>query len=480
MSRVQTNNLVPLSQTDLANAATTGLISPNSRVLGNASLIPQTNTSGVIVNSSGNPINSITSGVGSAGGFIPAASNSIGNALSGGKSVAVKPINVHVTAPNTATGIAVGKAVADAAANKNATIPITSSSLYGAEAPAVQISDELGELDPNSVEYTLANYGYIPISKVVTSVPIDGENQNQSMVDVVRYIKTVNSKGQYVYVEPDIAAEVEVDPKDLTLVQSKVSSQIPYMVRTTTQECLKGEEICNMLMDCGDDGMCTMSLNEENGAIEEENFITTETYSQRAGLFNGDPIAYPIVKLSEIKADPLGTSRRINAATRRLRQAAQTQCKNNLLRLKSSLEGVNKAFNNYYNAQMKLDANLNKSIGYLEDLEDKYHMLNNKILAASNAVSPVPSGCETCPLVNRQVSGVPATLHNQIAIANNNEKHRLVSLNLKKRNELYHRLNGICLEVGNMTRDLEQDAKNLNEYAAILNNEEKYVNLTLL
>jgi hypothetical protein len=268
----------------------------------------------------------------------------------------------------------------------------------------ITISDSIkGVIEKNSVEYTLVNNGYIPKDKIVTK---NGNGQMGAL-----YIKAINSFGQTVFVELDDEGYVSTDKDDLTMVREEKANDIPYSIKMGIAECMN-TEVCGVAFDCNE-SICTMIRQPDSNTPKEENFIYTEKRSERAAILGDKVIAYPIVRLTEIKANPNLVLENTNVATGRIRNAAYEKSMQEINESSKSVLELENAFIAFNEKRVIIQEQLNRSISDLTLMNVEY--LNNKSMTDEEK-----------------------------------EKHRLVQINLRKRNELIVELLNFCKQIGDM------------------------------
>ena len=139
-----------------------------------------------------------------------------------------------------------------------------------------------------------------------------------------RYLKTIYERGQTVFVELNTDGFVSVQPEDLTMIESKTASKVPLSVKTGTMDCA-GLDVCGVAFECQGE-LCTLTREDPSMVPTEIVLHTVEKPTERALVEEGTPIAYPIVRLSEIDANNDQVVKSVDEATARIRNATYKAC----------------------------------------------------------------------------------------------------------------------------------------------------------
>ena len=194
------------------------------------------------------------------------------------------------------------------------------------DANNIQFGTPQGMIENQDILKLLADRGYMPFRTTM----VKGNNGN-----VPKYVKAINDRGNTVYVKIDMDGNVMTQPGDLTTIESKEATSVPLSVKIGAYNCA-GLDVCAVALEC-DDGIC-MLMKDDDTNMKEVMLTKVEKRSEE-GIVEGDsPIAYPVVRLSEILENPVMTSKIIDDATVKMRNAAVQ----NYLRKVDELEGSNK------------------------------------------------------------------------------------------------------------------------------------------
>ena len=211
---------------------------------------------------------------------------------------------------------------------------------------SIEISDDNGPLIDASIENELLQSGFVPKDKIITT---DDNGERHA-----RFIKVISRMGQSALVEIDINGYMVVQPKDQNVVASKAVSQIPYSVKMGTYDCAK-TDVCGVAFVCDKD-ICVLNNDPTGRGPQEKNFVyvahnnidgAADGAINKAVVISGNPVAYPIIRMSEVRANPGLCIKAINEATRRIRNAAYEASHADLVRLDQSIHDLDKEYHNF-------------------------------------------------------------------------------------------------------------------------------------
>lgn len=205
------------------------------------------------------------------------------------------------------------------------------------------------------VENELITLGYTPVSWIGVS---DRNN--------MQYLKAVNRRGQTVFILIDNEPGL-IRTSDLTLIESKTGSIIPTTYRNVASQCTK--DVCGVAFECGNDALCTLVQTENALEPEETNFVLVEPNSGSVSATiesTEGQLSYPVVRLSEIRANPTLVLENTDRAMRRLRNASYTAQLQELGYLQQSIMTLNKKFTQFNVMRERVAKELNQSLTELE------------------------------------------------------------------------------------------------------------------
>src|SRR3972149_7805017 len=381
--RVPTFTTTPLGKTPLSNARMTGLVSSTTPIVfSNTPVsIPQTVNVPVIPKSSptiqiprASPILTTT--------VVPPASPTARSAL----------LNLTTNQTVTSTTMIPTENLLSQA------IKVTTPSSSLPLKPTVEIMNQefevrnyQGIISKASLENELLNAGYAPLSRIVIRTD-NGDKRTQ-------FIKAINKKGQKVFILIDVNGYTTARSTDLTLIEAHNASIVPYSLKTGAYNCA-GKDVCGVAFECGPDAVCVLSRDTQDLAPKEANFVFVEQHAPAAAVIEseGTIMTYPVVRLSEIRANPALVLSNTDTVTRRLRNTAYVSLLEELATTQQSINKLNEAFVCFNRMREDAATKLNRTLTQLEESNDIYI---------------------TCPPTNDE----------------DKDKYRRLQFNLTKRNE---------------------------------------------
>lgn len=212
-----------------------------------------------------------------------------------------------------------------------------------------------------SVEQQLVMSGFTPVDKVVIQEP-DG---NLS----AKYIKVATRSGQCALVELDQAGYVATSPQDLNVVEVQDTTVVPYSTKNGAINSL-GQEIAGVAFVC-EDNVCIVTRTEEV-APRESLYVVTDKAGDKTAVLDSSPVAYPVVRLSEIMVSPEVVIRSIEEAAAQLRAKAYEAALEDLKKAKESVKEVGRALDDFDRVQEEALRDLRHSIEDLKKVLAKY------------------------------------------------------------------------------------------------------------
>jgi hypothetical protein len=274
-----------------------------------------------------------------------------------------------------------------------------------------------------SVEEMLLNHDYVVTDRILTTNP-SGELESH-------YLKARNSRGQTVYIDLDQDGFVRIQPNDVTLIKSEKAAIIPHSVKLGMLKCA-GTNVCGIAFECSN-GLCTLIHKKDDMEPVETNLIMVEDKNNTAIIESGQPVAYPVVRLSELLENPKTVMAYVDTATNSLLTISLKICKENINSIEKSLYDTNKKYQN-------LKATLNKNISSLANV-----IVQLETMRAGYDRRPPQSNEEK-------------------------ERFHILSYNLQLRYELVHDLTRKCGLLGEYKDTLENLNVNFDNMTEFLNN----------
>ncbi len=220
--------------------------------------------------------------------------------------------------------------------------------------------------DP-TVENELMKYGYLPTQKIM----INENSQKQCM-----FIKATNKFGQPVLIKLDDEGIVVESQADLTIVKSNIGQIGDYSSRVGERVCMQSEA-CGLAYVCNN-GVCVME-NNNDGKVVESKFEFVKRFSEQDAIIGDEPVAYPVVSLSDIRANPALVLDITNRATKRLRNAAYNNSTQSLIDVRNNIQKLNESFNEFLRIRETQEQRLMRSIKVLESYIVNYERLCMKV-----------------------------------------------------------------------------------------------------
>jgi len=295
--------------------------------------------------------------------------------------------------------------------------------------PFVEIKNEdksygeyQGIITNSSLERELVNNGYNPISRIM----VKGDERK------TKYIKANNKKGQIVFILIDTNGYTSSKDNDITLMDTNNATVIPYSSKMGAYSCA-GKDVCGIAFECGSDSICILSHGDIDPTPIESNYVFVET-KMDTGKVSNTVMPYPIIKLSEIRANPNLILKNTDLVTRRLRNSNYNAELNAFNALQQSLQKLNNSVNKFSMITQNAAAGLTRTLAQLDEWNDIY--LEN-------------------PPVNDEAK----------------EKYRRLQYNLSHRNQGVSNLLRIMNKVSDKSKILELIGKEINELADLCEKE---------
>ena len=270
----------------------------------------------------------------------------------------------------------------------------------------------------------LSRAGYLPLDKVIT--------KDENNLLMCKYIKAMDNSGRTVFVDMDCEGLVSVDPNNMTMTRVSNASVVPYSTKMGAYECTSSD-VCGVAFECEGE-VCTLQRSAES--MEPRETVFAEVHNRQNGsngVLSNQPIAYPIVSLTDIKKNPEQVACSIKVSHDRMRNVAFGQCRKDT----------------------------DQTVMATEMLANEIERFNNNRKSVSQKLADTIAEFET----------MDAGLNRQAPSARKNKLKRTVQYNLRKRNDLVVDHLKLCESVNaraNRIMELAEEIKALNDYAAQL------------
>lgn len=375
---------VNLSATPLSSGSRTGLVSPNSSIV-------FTSTPVSVAQTVNNPIRPPSPSIGRTSSIqipstlIPSSPNGFqsrtqipstlipGTVMPTSPGVTqFRPQSQRITLPGSPSA---RNAILNLSMNTQTSsypIKISTPSSGLPETPMVEIMDQgfevrdyQGIIANASIENELLNAGYAPLSKIVVRTD-NGEKRTQ-------YIKAINKNGQKVFILLDANGYTTARSTDLTLIEANSASIVPYSLKSGAYECA-GKDVCGVAFECGSDAVCVLSRGSSDLTPKEANFVFVEQKAPAAASLeiDGSIMTYPVVRLTEIRANPILVLSNTDTVTRRLRNTSYQAEIQDLASFQQSINKLNSSFVEFDAKRQVIASKLYRTLIRLEQWNDVY------------------------------------------------------------------------------------------------------------
>lgn len=230
-----------------------------------------------------------------------------------------------------------------------------------------QFSTYQGVSNNQDIEKALLDRGFISTEKILTK----DEDGNI----VCRFIKARDSLGHSMYIELDTTEKdgmgyLSVSDTDNVLTVSHEASVVPYSLKVGSFEA-SSSSLYGVGFEC-DNQVCVMSRKDSSLEPIETVFTYSQNTGNDMGIQDRHPIPFPIVKLSEILANPKVVSQNISSSHARMRNIAFNSCVKDIQTMKKNSEELQNEIDRFDKLSTKVSAILTKTIKELEDMHSAY------------------------------------------------------------------------------------------------------------
>lgn len=301
-----------------------------------------------------------------------------------------------------------------------------------------------GIISNSGIENELLQFGYQPKNKVIIK-DTDGNKRTQ-------YIKTINKKGQKLFVIIDSNGYTTSRSSDLYLIESLSCDSVPYSLKTGAYN-LVGKDASGVAFECGSKSMCFVVREPDELKPREMNYTYDDhSMNQNASsLSSGSQsstcefqdlkshiMTYPVIRLTEIRANPDLILQNTDIVTRRLRNEEYKGVLNELSVTHNGIDKLNLAFNKFNNLQINVADKLYKVVDKLEILNSRY--TNNPPFTDDDK--------DTYSKI-------------QLDLIKKNENITLLLRAMKKIADCHHEINDITKRINDMTEFCEKEFVNV-------------------
>ena len=209
-----------------------------------------------------------------------------------------------------------------------------------------------------TIDEILKDLGYTPTNKMMVS----DENGTAA-----RFLGVVTPKGHEALVDLDTDGKISLNQNDVQLHEGPIRTQIPYSLKVGALESA-GNGVEGVAIVCSE-GICTMQ--KESNLPKETTFVYISEIPKRYGKIT----THPIVRMSELTANPEMVEKNIETASSRLRRTTEVGCRNHLKSLDEAVNELTESLHSFKEAETTASNALKNSIVKLETFHQSYHQI---------------------------------------------------------------------------------------------------------
>lgn len=218
-----------------------------------------------------------------------------------------------------------------------------------------------------NLEKSLLERGFIPTEKILT--------RDDDGATICRFIKVRDKLGHAAYVELDCDYHdgmgfLTVSSDDTIMTQSHEASVIPYSLKIGSFEA-NSNDLYGVGFEC-DNSICVMSRKDPSLDPVESVFIHSKDDESELGILNRHPIPFPIVKITDILANPDIVHKNIKSGHTRMRNVAFNSCMKEVEALKKYANEMNQEIQRFDQISTEVSNVLSCTINDLENMHDTY------------------------------------------------------------------------------------------------------------
>lgn len=244
--------------------------------------------------------------------------------------------------------------------NDSSPLPIINTPLP--QPSTIEVRNYQGLIKETSVEQILLKSGYAALEKIIVRHP-DGSME-------AKYYKTFNKLGQIVFVYLDTEGHVAMLPTDVVMIEGSSGTTIPLSIKMGSYEC-SGLDVCGVAFLCSD-GICVLDRENQGGmAPRESSYVFLDKGSEKI-VIEDLAISYPVVKMSEIKANPEQVLRNTDQVTKRIRANLMKISQEGMKKLESSVGNLYENCKKYGEIFTRYSVQLSATIRQLEGYAHQY------------------------------------------------------------------------------------------------------------
>jgi len=258
-------------------------------------------------------------------------------------------------------------------------LPIKSTTLLP-NLPMVEVDDfEIKDYDSitstTNIETELVKNGYTPVSKIAIVSPKMTKSGRKSPKSAkktndttLQYVKSINKKGQTVFVLVDVDGYTTERITDVSLIEVKDTSKLSQSIKSGAYNCASND-VCGVVFECGCDTICVVSRDAEEFTPRESTFSFVDSDLSDEGE---TVTPYPLVRLSEIKTDPSAVLCNTDTVMKRLRNSSYTFLLQEFNETKSASSKLSESVGRFDRMLSDAATKLSKTLSQLEQWNNFY------------------------------------------------------------------------------------------------------------
>lgn len=213
------------------------------------------------------------------------------------------------------------------------------------------------------IEAILFDRGFVPTDRIVT--------QDEQGRPVVKYIKVITNRGHRAFIDPDTEGLIKPMETQKIMRQVETVSSIPYSIKNGSLECASNIA-CGIAYECQDE-VCVL---RKDDLTPKEVVFSTEPVVTRVGSVNY--ISYPIVKLSDIMAEPEQVLEDVAEVSQRLQVEERSKCLEDTVKTNKSFGQMANKYNEMVSRYQLAFEILRGNISLLKDFQQKTSSDNSR------------------------------------------------------------------------------------------------------
>lgn len=226
------------------------------------------------------------------------------------------------------------------------------------------------EINAKNVDTELLSYGYVPINKVLLGQGSEAQR--------IKYVKAYNPYGELVYIFLDGEGMCQGN-LCTTMDEVKTGTIIPSTLRMTAAEC-NNLDVCGLAFEC-EEGICTLHRRKDNPVEFDEQLFAHSRLINTPGrdYLWGKTMAlpYPIVRLSEIRANPSLVLAATDESFKRMRNTFYDLTIKELAETGGLYNRLDQEARKFQNNAKIFSSNLMNDIIQLENFAEEHKSLRN-------------------------------------------------------------------------------------------------------